>query len=262
MEYKTILFEIRDNVARITLNRTDAANSLNSEMSKDLFYASIECSENPAVRAVLITGNGRFFCSGGDLKSFSQQGDALPAHLKEMTTYLHAAISRFVRMDSPVIAAVNGTAAGAGLSIVCACDLAIAAENASFTMAYTRVGLVPDGSSTYFLPRIVGIKRALDLALTNRVFTAREALEWGIVNRVVPAERLMPEADSLAAQFVSGPKEALGKAKKLLYLGINNSLETQMELESQEISAIVRTTDAKEGVKAFLEKRLPKYGGI
>src|ERR1043165_6156318 len=180
MAYSTIQFDIKDNIARLTLNRPDSANALNLEMSKDLMHAALECSENSAIRAVIITGNGRMFCAGGDLKSFAAQGDKLAYHLKEVTTYLHAAVSRFTRMDAPVIAAVNGTAAGAGMSLACSCDLVLAAESAKFTMAYTRAGLTPDGSSTYFLPRIVGLKRALELTLTNRVLPAQEAEQWGI----------------------------------------------------------------------------------
>jgi len=261
MDYSTILYEVRGGVAQITLNRPDAANSLNLAMAKDLFHATIECSEDRSIRAVVITGTGRFFCTGGDLKSFREQGEGLPGHIKEMTTYFHAAIARLVHVQSPVIAAVNGTAAGAGLSVVCACDLAVAADTASFTMAYTRAGLVPDGSATYFLPRIVGTKRALDLALTNRVFFAAEALDWGIVSRVVPAAPLVEETKAMTDQFTSGPAIALGAAKKLLHLSAGNSLETQMELESQEISAIARTADAAEGIAAFLEKRPPRYTG-
>lgn len=261
MGYSTILYEVNGGVARIPLNRPDAANSLNLAMAKDLFHASIECGEDRSVRAVVITGTGRFFCTGGDLKSFREQGEGLPRHIKEMTTYFHAAIARLAHLQSPVIAAVNGTAAGAGLSIVCACDLAVAADTATFTMAYTRAGLVPDGSATYFLPRIVGAKRALDLALTNRVFSATEARDWGIVSRVVPAARLQEEVKSMTDQFTAGPAMAVGAAKRLLHVSAGNSLETQMELESQEISAIARTADAKEGIAAFLEKRPPKYTG-
>jgi 2-(1,2-epoxy-1,2-dihydrophenyl)acetyl-CoA isomerase len=193
------------------------------------------------------------------LKSFAAQGDHLPYHLKEVTTYLHAAMSRFARMDAPVIAAVNGTAAGAGMSLVCACDLVLAAESARFTMAYTRAGLSPDGSSTYFLPRLVGLRRALELALTNRLLSAREAQEWGIVTRVVPDANLVTETESLASQLASGATMALGTAKRLLQSGWTETLETQMEHEAQSIAAIGHTADAREGITAFLEKRVPQF---
>jgi 2-(1,2-epoxy-1,2-dihydrophenyl)acetyl-CoA isomerase len=261
MQYTTILFEIKDKIARITLNRPEAANALNLEMGKDLMHAAVQCSEDPNIGAVILTGAGRMFSGGGDLKSFAAQGEHMPAHLKEVTTYLHAAVSRFTRMDAPVIAAVNGTAAGAGLSMVCSCDLVLAAESAKFTMAYTRIGLTPDGSSTYFLPRLVGLKRALELTLTNRLFSAQEAQEWGIVTKVVPDANLQAEANALAAQLASGATGALGAAKRLLHSGWSETLETQMELETQTIAARAHTADGREGIAAFLEKRAAKFTG-
>lgn len=261
MQYSTILFEVNNNVARITMNRPEAANALNAEMAKDLMHAALRCSEDPAIRAVILTGAGRLFSGGGDLKSFAAQGDNMPYHLKEVTTYLHAAVSRFTRMDAPVIAAVNGTAGGAGMSLCCFCDLVLAAESAKFTMAYTRVGLTPDGSSTYFLPRIVGLKRALELTLTNRLLTAQEAMEWGIVTKVVPDANLQAEADALAAQLATAATGALGSAKRLLHSGWSETLETQMELETQTIAARARTADGREGIAAFIEKRAAKFTG-
>jgi len=261
MEYRTLLFEVRGNVARITLNRPEAANSINIDMARDLMLAILRCDEDPSVRAVVITGSGSMFSAGGDLKSFVAQGDDLPYHLKEVTTYLHAAVSRMIRMDPPVIAAVNGTAAGAGMSLVCACDIVIAAESARFTMAYTRIGLTPDGSSSYFLPRLVGLKRALELTLTNRMLSAKEALEWGIVTQVVPDAELMERVNALAAQLAAGPTKAFGTAKRLLHSGWAETLETQMELESRAIADMARTTDAREGISAFLEKRTAKFKG-
>lgn len=261
MQYPTLLFDVRDSVAHITLNRPEAANSINVEMSSDLMRAIMLCGEDPAIRAVVITGAGGIFCSGGDLKSFAAHWEHLPYHMKEQTTYLHAAISRLTRMDPPVVAAVNGIAAGAGMSLACACDIVVAAESASFIMAYTRVGLTPDGSSTYFLTRIVGLKRALELALTNRVLSAQEALNWGIVTRVVPDAELLQQAHDLATQLAAGPTKALGASKRLLYSGWTETLETQMEHESQAIASMARTGDAKEGIAAFLEKRAAKFTG-
>jgi len=153
MSYATINLSIRDHVAYLTLNRPEAANSINVELARDLMYATLQCDEDPAVRAVVLAGAGRMFCGGGDLKTFATKGDALPHYLKDVTTYLHAAVSRLTRMDAPVIAAVQGSAAGAGMSLACAADIVLAAEDAKFTMAYTRAGLTPDGSSTYFLSR-------------------------------------------------------------------------------------------------------------
>ena len=150
MDYSTITFEVQDSIATVRLNRPDNANALNIDMSRELMQAAIRCSEDRAIRAVLLTGTGRMFCAGGDLKSFARhgRGASLASHLKEVTSYLHSAVSRFLRMDPPLIGVINGIAAGAGMSIACACDLVLAAESSKFTMAYTRAGLTPDGSST------------------------------------------------------------------------------------------------------------------
>jgi 2-(1,2-epoxy-1,2-dihydrophenyl)acetyl-CoA isomerase len=230
-------------------------------MGKDLMHAALRCDEDPGIRAVLISGAGRMFSGGGDLKAFISKGDQLPYHIKEITTYLHAAMSRFTRMDAPVVAAVHGAVAGAGMSIAIACDIVVAAETTRFMVAYTRAGLVPDGSSTYFLPRIVGLKRALELTLTNRMFSAQEALQWGLITRVVPDNELLAQARAIAVQLAAGPTRAYGISKRLLHSGWAETLETQMENESQAIANIARTADAREGITAFLEKRPPKYKG-
>ncbi|MFC1976821.1 enoyl-CoA hydratase/isomerase family protein [Chloroflexota bacterium] len=261
INFTSIQFDIRDNVACITLNRPEAANSINQDMAIALMRAAMQCSEDPAIRAVIITGTGSMFCSGGDLKEFAAQGERLPYYMKETTAYLHAAISHLTRMVPPVVAAVNGAAAGAGMSLACACDIVVAAESARFTMGYTRAGLSPDGSSTYFLPRIVGLRRALELTLTNRVLSAQEALEWGIVTRVVPDVEVLAQAQAIAVQLAAGPTKALGASKRLLHSGCSETLETQMEHESQTIASMAHTTDTSEGIAAFLEKRAAKYRG-
>jgi 2-(1,2-epoxy-1,2-dihydrophenyl)acetyl-CoA isomerase len=261
MSYETLLYDVRDGVATITLNRPDAANSMNLELSKELMDAALRCDEDPSVRAVIITGVGRMFSAGGDVKGFNMQGERLPYHLKEVTVYLHAAVSHFTRMGAPVIAAINGTAAGGGMGLVCCADIVLAAESARFTMAYTAAGLTPDMSTTYYLPRLVGMRRALELTLTNRVLSAQEALEWGLVTRIAPDIGLMEQAQELARQLASGPTLALKAAKRLLYNGWTESLETQMELESRSISDMGRTADTREGIAAFVEKRQPKYTG-
>jgi 2-(1,2-epoxy-1,2-dihydrophenyl)acetyl-CoA isomerase len=261
MDYKTMLLDIRDGVAHLTLNRPEAANALNLEMSHELYNAMLRCDEDPTVRAVLISATGKMFCAGGDLKTFASRTDDLPAHLKWMTLYIHGAVSLMARMDAPVITAVNGTAAGGGLGPVFGADLVIAAESARFTMAYTRAALSPDASTSFFLPRLIGLRRALDLTLTNRVLTAREALEWGIVNRVVADSELAASAQALATEMADGPTAAFGAAKRLVRESFNNTLETHLQAEARSIADRSRTAESREGIAAFLEKRPPRFRG-
>jgi 2-(1,2-epoxy-1,2-dihydrophenyl)acetyl-CoA isomerase len=260
-EDPTILLEVDGPVARIVLNRPDAANALTLPMTHELMQAAIRCDENPDVRAIVVTGAGSFFCAGGDLKSFAAS-DAIGAALKEMTAYLHAAISHLARGNAPVIAAVNGHAAGAGMSLASACDLVVASESAKFTMAYTAAGLSPDGSSTYFLPRLIGMRRTQELMLTNRRVSAAEALDWGLVNQVVPADEVAKQADELARQLAEGPTRSFGVVKKLLATSFSETLETQMEFEATGIAGSAGTPDGQEGIQAFLEKRSPKFRGL
>jgi len=261
MTYETLTFKSEDAVARITLNRPDAANGMDTAMMRDLMQASIACDEDPTIRAVVVTGAGKMFCAGGDLKHFATCGDGLGAKLKELTVNLHAAISRFARMEAPVVMAVNGMAAGAGMSLAASGDLVFAAESAAFTMAYTAAGLAPDGSSTYFLPRLIGLRKTQELMLTNRRLTAKEALEWGIVNRVVSDGELLAAATALARDLAAGPTRSHGAVKRLLAASFDNGLETQMELEARTIAEVSRTADAKEGIRAFLQKRKPVFSG-
>jgi len=262
MSHETLIYEVRDNVAWITLNRPEAFNAMNLQMTKDLLDVANRSGSDPAVRAAVITGAGdKAYCAGGDIAEFVDRESEIELHLKEMTTYLHMAVSRFAWMRAPLIAAVNGVAAGAGLSAAAFPDLAIAADTARFTSAYTQIGLTPDGSSSYFLTRILGTRRAAELYMTNRMLTAEEALDWGLVNRVVPAAELMDEVGKLAAQLAAGPTRAYGGVKKLIQTGPNDTLESQMERETRLIGEMGTSVDGREGVKAFLEKRKPNFTG-
>ncbi|MCG8695898.1 MAG: enoyl-CoA hydratase [Minwuiales bacterium] len=261
MDYQNILFEVSDGVGRITLNRPDAANGMDLAMMQELHHAATICDQDDAVRAVLITGAGKMFSAGGDLKSFLSAGDNLGAMLTQMTTFFHGTVSLLNRMDAPVVTAINGTAAGGGLSFGISGDIVLAAESAKFTLAYTAAGLSPDGSSSYFLPRLVGMRRAKELLLTNRVLTAAEADAYGMVDRVVPDGELMAEAEKLARGFATGPTHAYGAVKRLLSGTFSESLETQMELEARTINALVQSPDGREGVAAFAEKRKPDFIG-
>jgi 2-(1,2-epoxy-1,2-dihydrophenyl)acetyl-CoA isomerase len=260
--YSTLLFDVREHVAHITLNRQESANGINLEMASEIRHAARRCATDPEIRAVLLAGAGKMFCAGGDLKAFAAQPEGeLPGFLEQVTLHLHQAISHFARMNAPVVAAVHGSAAGGGFSLACACDFPFAAESAKFTMAYTRAGLTPDGSSTYFLPRIIGYRRTLELAITNRVLSAREAAEMGLVSRVVPDADLIAEATKFATQLATGPTAAYGGVKRLLIDSFTNTLEAQMYLEGDYISAMGRTTDGREGIASFLAKRPPKFSG-
>ena len=260
MSSKAVLLEVRENVAYVTLNRPQAGNALDLEMAKELAAASLECESNRSVRAVLLSGAGKSFCAGGDVKVFAAQ-QQLSRYLREITSYLHLAVSRFARLDAPVIAAVHGSAAGGGLSLAISCDLVLAAESATFLMAYSKIGMAPDGGSTYFLPRLVGLKRAMELTLTNRVLSAAEARDWGIVTEVVAPELLAARAEELARSLAQGPTGAFGSAKRLLHGGWNQTLETQMELESRAIAEAGGAADGQEGIRAFVEKRKAKFAG-
>ena len=236
-------------VALVTLNRPEHSNTLNLQMAMDLLAAAMACARNAAVRAVVLTGAGRNFSFGGDLR-------AMPA--RELTTYLHAAISHFVRMDAPLLAAVNGTAAGAGVGLVAMADLALCGKGSTFNLAYTSVGLTPDAGTTFLLPRTVGQKRAMELLLLNRQLSAEEALSWGLVNEVVADARLLERALEVAERLAHGPASAYGATKRLIAHSLG-AFETQMVLESETIATQATSPDAAEGIGAFLEKRKPRF---
>ena len=248
-------------LATISLNRPEAANAIDMDMARELTRVAVYCDVSPNVRAVLLDAKGKLFCAGGDLKSFVDAGEQLPALLKELTMNLHAATSRFARMRAPLVVAVQGPAAGAGLSLAAAGDLVLAAESSTFTSAYTAAGVSPDGSSTYFLPRLIGLRRTQELMFTNRRLTAAEALDWGLVTRVVPDSELAEEARTLAGRLASGPTRAFGRVKQLLHESFQGSLETQMERESRGHAELAAGLDAPEGIRAFTEKRKPEFYG-
>ncbi|KQC35537.1 enoyl-CoA hydratase/isomerase family protein [Frankia sp. ACN1ag] len=257
-QFRTLKFERDGGVARITLDRPDAANGVNQEMAAELARAAAVCDGDPSVRAVLLTATGRFFTAGGDVKEMADHGDRIGVEIKKLADDLHRAASIFTRMNAPLIVAVNGVAAGAGVSIVAAGDLVLAADSATFTMAYTNVGLSPDGSSSYALPRLMGLRRTQEFMFLNRRLSAAEALEWGLVTRVVPAEELAGEATALAQRIAAGPADSHGAIKRLLVQTFANGLETQMELEAREIARSA-VGDGREGITAFVEKRAPKF---
>ena len=261
MSYETLLLDVANGVATITINRPDEANAMSPLCAKEFSDVAILCDDDPEVRAVVITGAGKMFCAGGDLGAFANAGSGRKSLLKQMAGDLHMGLSRLARSTAPVIAAVNGTAAGAGFSLVMATDLAIAAERAVFTMAYTNAGLSPDGSSTFYMPRKIGDRRTRELMLTNRVLKAPEALEWGIVNQVVADDEVVAEATRLATKLAAGPTLAYGAVKTLLNGTFDQTLESQMELEARTIADLSVSADGDEGINAFLNKRKPEFQG-
>jgi len=258
MSAPTVQVESRGAVAVVTLNRPEVSNTLNLQTAMDLLAAAMTCGRNSAVRAVVLTGAGRNFCFGGDLRGMLNRGSAADAYLRELTTYLHEAISHFARMDAPLIAAVNGTAAGAGVGLVAMADLAICAESSKFNLAYTAVGLTPDAGTSFLLPRAVGSKRAMELFLLNRALTSAEALSWGLVNSVAPDDQLLAQAMKLAERVAEGPTRAFGRTKRLVATSLG-ALESQMVLESETIATQAGSPEGLEGIGAFLEKRKPAF---
>jgi 2-(1,2-epoxy-1,2-dihydrophenyl)acetyl-CoA isomerase len=260
MSAASVQFETHGAVALVRLNRPDSSNTLNLQMAMDLLAAAMACARNAAVRAVVLTGAGRHFSFGGDLRAMPSRELSLDGHVRELTTYLHAAISHFVRMDAPVIAAVNGTAAGAGVGLVAMADLALCGQSSRFNLAYTSVGLTPDAGTSFLLPRTVGVKRAMELLLLNRTLNAQEALSWGLVNEVVEDAGLLERAVTVAEQLTRGPLSAYGATKRLVAHALG-AFESQMVLEGETIAAQAASSDAAEGIGAFLEKRTPRFPG-
>ncbi|MCP4187470.1 MAG: enoyl-CoA hydratase [Gammaproteobacteria bacterium] len=259
-QYETLNFKRSKGFAVITLNRPDAANGLNTAMARELVDVATTCSEDSSIKAVVLTAAGKFFCAGGDLREMSGFGDQAAQKVKALADSLHKSISLFCRMKAPLIIAVNGVAAGGGFSLAITGDLVIAAETAAFTMAYTRAGLSPDGSSSFFLPRLIGLRKAQDMAFTNRLLTAPEALDWGLINRVVADDELLNTAMELAENLANGSLSSNSMVKKLFLDTWNNDLETQMDAEALGISQCLGSADGQEGVAAFLEKRKPDFG--
>lgn len=255
---KNVRLDVTDHVATVTFDRAESFNAFDMAMARDLLDAALGCEHDVRVRAVVLTGAGRHFCFGGDLKGMSEQGEGVSRYLNELTTYINGAVACFTRMRAPVIAAINGTAAGAGVGVACMADLAIAGQGTRFSLAYTGVALAPDCGTSFLLPRIVGRRRALELMLLNRVLTAEEALHWGLVNQVVADAELLPTAQALAARLAAGPVDSYGAVKRLMDAG-DPGIEGHMALEGRAIATRAASDEGREGVGAFLAKRKPQY---
>ena len=256
-DFETLTFAQSGPITSIVLNRPDAANGMNDTLLRELVVAAGRC-DTPATKVVTITGAGRFFSAGGDLRAMAAAPNA-GVFVKGIANDLHRALSTFARMDAVVITAVNGTAAGAGFSLAATGDLVLAAESAKFTMAYTKAGLSPDGSSSYYLPRLIGIRRTQQLMLTNRTLSAAEALDWGLLTEVVPDADLAARTDALAAEMASTSRTSNSAVKRLLLGTYRTGLEEQMELEGRYIAECADAADGQEGIAAFLGKRAPTF---
>jgi 2-(1,2-epoxy-1,2-dihydrophenyl)acetyl-CoA isomerase len=253
-----VLSSTADSVLTLTLNRPHALNAVTDELLDALRSGLHTAADDASIRAVVITGAGRGFCSGQDLKVAAAEGSMdVSVHLRE---HYHPVIEGIRSLEKPVIAAVNGVAAGAGFSLALAADLRIAAESATFVQAFVRIGLMPDAGSTYFLPRLVGPARAAELAMLGEAVDARRALEMGLVNRVVADADIAAAAHQLAARLAQGPA-SLAKIKRALNASLQNDLPAQLRLEEQLQGEAVRTADFIEGVSAFLEKRGATFSG-
>ncbi len=260
MPYQFILFEVDQGVARITLNRPDVLNSIHTAMSGEIQEALAHAAREPEIRAVLLTGKGRGFCAGQDLDEVRPGGTVndFAAHARNAYT----PIVRGLRaLEKPVVCAVNGVAAGAGANLALACDLVLAAEEASFVQVFAKIGLVPDTGGSFFLPRLVGMARATALAMLAEKITAAQAVDIGLIYRACPAASLDEEASKLAVHLATQPTLGLGLTKRLLNAAWVNDLETQLELEAECQGAAGRSADYAEGVAAFLAKRKPVFTG-
>lgn len=249
-------------IAHVRFNRPEAANGLNVAFLEELLAAIMRCHGDGRVRAVLLTGAGKHFCAGGDVHEFVSHGEQRPDYLRVATGYLQAVTSALLRLEAPVIASVQGFAAGGGgFGLVCASDLVIAASSARFLLGATRVGMAPDAGGSVTLSALVGHRRAMEIALTNPTLTAAQALADGIITRVVPDEDLITESWALAAELASGATRALAATKRLLWSGLGTPVEAQLGEEARVVSELSGTADAAGALAAVIERRAPRFVG-
>ncbi|MBX3060913.1 MAG: enoyl-CoA hydratase/isomerase family protein [Anaerolineae bacterium] len=260
MSYETILFEAQDGIATITLNRPDKLNAFNDLMIRESTDAFKQCARDKGVRCVVLTGNGRAFSSGQDLTDVqAREGNfSIGQHLRHG---YHRLIKQMLATEKPIIGAINGVAAGAGVGVALATDIRLASDKASFMLAFSRIGLVPDSGTNWLLPRIIGQARAYEMAVTADRIPADKALEWGIVNRVIPHEQLMENVMAWAKPMATGPTLAYGLAKRAMNRAWDMSLDEALEYEAHMQELAARSHDFTEGVTAFLEKREAQFKG-
>jgi len=263
----TVSVDVRDAVCWITFNRPKSLNAINSELVAALAHITGALKDNSDIRAVVMQGEGDHFMAGGDIKKFksmlTETSDEaeLNAQFSALLDDVHNVIFNMRALNQPILASVKGAVAGAGVSMMLACDLVLAADDAFFTLAYCHLGVSPDGGSTYHLPRMVGLKRSFEIALLGDRFDAETAERWGLINRVVPAGELATETAKLSTRLASGPSHAHAHAKRLLNQSLNTSIEIQLGDEITAFADCTATDDFREGVNAFIDKRPADFKG-
>lgn len=258
----SVSLHVAERIAHLTLMRSDQVNAIDHALAADLRATVAALSARRDVRAIILSGAGRAFSVGGDLKSFAAEGPNAPAYVRGIIDNLHAAIGLLVNAPAPTVCAVHGAAAGAGLGLALAADIVIAADDAKFVMAYTAAGVTPDGGTSWILPRLVGLHRAIDLTLRNRVLSAAEASALGLVAEVCPAARVHQRAQEIAAELARGPTAAYVNARKLLRQSIHTDLTSQLKAEGEAVVGSFAGADGQEGARAFLEGRPPNFKGL
>jgi len=261
MAYEAFQFAIADGIAHVTFNQPDRGNPMDLQFNTELSRIASECDETPGVRCVLITSSGKYFGVGADLKTMNQDRQALQVFIKNATVGLHSALSRFARMDAPVVVAVHGLAAGGFVSLCAAADFCIAAKSAKFYSAYTGIGLLCDGGGSTFLPRRVGTRKATEFYLRNQTWSAERALELGLINDVVDDAALPDAAWALARELAAGPTRAFGEIKNLILSTWEQPIESQMELEARAMTRVTKTEDGWNGITEVAARRKPVFVG-
>jgi len=259
---EAVQIEVRDRVAVLTLSRPDTGNAIDQEMADCLLEAALACASDDGIRAVVLTGRGKSFCVGGDVKAFAAAGPGASTLVLGLTASLHMAVARLARMEKPLVTAINGAAAGAGFGLAILGDVALGARSAKFAMAYGAIGLTPDGGATWLLPRLVGYRQAQRLALTGARIDAVEAERIGLITQTIDDEALQDAAFSLAETLAQGPRRAFARTRALLHQALSNGLETQLEREAQGIAEAIGLPEGREGIAAFVARRPPDFGGL